>query len=493
MIEEVIFSNLLYNEDYVRQVVPHLKSEYFYDPTQRRIYNYCSKFFERYNKLPTPAVLSVALERDSKVNENEYSEGIAFINSLSRDISATEWLVNETETFCKERALYNSLSLALEIKENAEKNLDQQNKKLPDVNAIPGLLQEALGVSFDKNVGHDYFEDADKRWQVYHDKQSKIPFDIDILNTITNGGVEYKTLNVLLMGVNVGKSIGLCHLAASYVAMGHDVLYISMEMGEIQGVAKRIDANMFNMNIEHVMNLDPGTYNTRIKRVKENVTGKLVIKQYPTGAAHVGHFKALLNELKMKKNFKPRIIMVDYLGIMASTRIKGYSENTYSLVKSIAEELRGFAIENDLCIWSAAQTTRGAWGNSDIEMGDTAESAGLPATVDLLLGGLETEETIALGQQMFKQLKSRYGNKDIFTKFMIGVDKDKQKWYDVAEFTRTPRSTSEEQRAVVPSKVQPLKNKKIDVSGWDFGEQEKPKEPEKIKFDKDFSEKDIPF
>jgi hypothetical protein len=292
---------------------------------------------------------------------------------------------------------------------------------------------------------------------------------------------------------NTGKSLGLCHLAASYVAMGHDVLYISMEMGEIQGVAKRIDANMFNMNIEHVMNLDPGTYNTRIKRVKENVTGKLVIKQYPTGAAHVGHFKALLNELKMKKNFKPRIIMVDYLGIMASTRIKGYSENTYSLVKSIAEELRGFAIENDLCIWSAAQTTRGAWGNSDIEMGDTAESAGLPATVDLLLGGLETEETIALGQQMFKQLKSRYGNKDIFTKFMIGVDKDKQKWYDVAEFTRTPRSTSEEQRAVVPSKVQPLKNKKIDVSGWDFGEQEKPKEPEKIKFDKDFSEKDIPF
>ena len=472
MIEEVIFSNLLYNEDFVRQVVPHLKSEYFYDPTQRRIYNYCSVFFNKYNKLPTPAVLSVALERDSKVNEQEYGEGIEFINSLSTDISSTDWLVDEAEKFCKERALYNALSSALEIKENSEKATEQQNRKLPDVNAIPGMLQEALGVSFDKNVGHDYFEDADKRWSVYHDKQSKIPFDIDILNTITNGGVEYKTLNVLLMGVNVGKSIGLCHLASSYVAAGHDVLYISMEMGEIQGVAKRVDANMFNLSIENVMNLDPGTYNSRIKRLKENITGKLVIKQYPTGAAHVGHFKALLNELKMKKNFTPRIIMVDYLGIMASTRIKGYSENTYSLVKSIAEELRGFAIENDLCIWSAAQTTRGSWDNSDINMSDTAESAGLPATVDLLLGGIETEETIALGQQMFKQLKSRYGNKDLNTRFMIGVDKDKQKWYDVAEFTtKTPQSTSEQQKASVPSMVNPKGNKmRMDVSGWDFGD-----------------------
>lgn len=470
MIEEVIFSNLLYNEDYVRKVVPHLKAEYFYDPTQRRIYSYCSKFFEKYNKLPTAAVLNVALERDSKVNEQEYSEGVEFIKSLSPDVSATDWLVDETEKFCKERALYNALSLSLEIKENSEKPIEQQNKKMLDVNAIPSLLQEALGVSFDKSVGHDYFEDAEARWAVYHDKQAKIPFDIDILNTITNGGVEYKTLNVLLMGVNVGKSIGLCHLAAAYIAAGHDVLYVSMEMGEIQGVAKRIDANLFNMSIENVMNLDPGTYNTRIKRLKENITGKLVIKQYPTGSSHVGHLRALLNELKVKKNFKPRIVMVDYLGIMASTRIKGYSENTYSLVKSIAEELRGFAIENDLCIWSAAQTTRGSWDNSDINMSDTAESAGLPATVDLLLGGIETEETIALGQQMFKQLKSRYGNKDINTRFMIGVDKDKQKWYDVAEFsTKTPKSTSEQQQAVVP-KITQTKTKKVDVSGWDFGD-----------------------
>ena len=493
MIEEVIFSNLLYNEEYVRQVVPHLKPEYFYDLTQRRIYTYCSKFFEKYNKLPTPAVLAVALERDSKVNELEYSEGMDFIKSLSPDISATPWLVDETEKFCKERALYNALSSALEIKENSEKAIDQQNKKLLDVNAIPGLLQEALGVSFDKNVGHDYFEDAEKRWAVYHDKQAKIPFDIDILNTITNGGVEYKTLNVLLMGVNVGKSIGLCHLAAAYVAAGHDVLYISMEMGEIQGVAKRVDANLFNMNIENVMNLDPGTYNSRIKRLKDNITGKLVIKQYPTGAAHVGHFKALLNELKMKKNFKPRIIMVDYLGIMASTRIKGYSENTYSLVKSIAEELRGFAIEQDACVWSAAQTTRGSWDNSDINMSDTAESAGLPATVDLLLGGIETEETIALGQQMFKQLKSRYGNKDINTRFMIGVDKDKQKWYDVAEFTtKTVQSTSEQQKAAVPT-MAGIKTKKVDVSGWDFGEQTSHEESPKLKFDPKAFDEDIPF
>ena len=240
-----------------------------------------------------------------------------------------------------------------------------------------------------------------------------------------------------------------------------------LEMGEIQGVAKRIDANLFNMNLDDIGNLDPGSYHSRIKRLKENVTGKLIIKQYPTGNANVGHIKALLNELRQKKKRNPRIIMVDYLGIMSSMRIRGYSENSYALVGAIAEELRGLAIEEDLCIWSAAQTNRGAWGNSDVEMADVAESAKLPATCDFLLGVVETEETIALGQQMFRQIKSRYGNKDVYPRFMIGVDKGKQKWYDVQEFSRTPREPQEQQQATVPSPVT-HKKRVVDVSQWDF-------------------------
>lgn len=467
MIEKLIFNNLINNEEYARQVLPHIKEEYFYSDLERRLFKYCVSFFTKYNKLPTPAVLTIALEKDTKISEDDYSTGVAFVNSLTELPSETRWLVDETEVFCKQRALYNALASALEIKENSEKPLDQQNKKIPEVTAIQDLLSNALSVSFDKSVGHDYFEDADKRWDVYHNKETKIPFDIDILNKITHGGVEYKTLNIIMAGVNVGKSMGLCHLAAAYMSMGHDVLYVSMEMGEIQGVAKRIDANLFNMNLDDIGNLDPGSYHSRIKRLKENVTGKLIIKQYPTGNANVGHIKALLNELRQKKKRNPRIIMVDYLGIMSSMRIRGYSENSYALVGAIAEELRGLAIEEDLCIWSAAQTNRGAWGNSDVEMADVAESAKLPATCDFLLGVVETEETIALGQQMFRQIKSRYGNKDIYPRFMVGVDKGKQKWYDVQEFSRTPREPQEQQQATVPSPVT-HKKRVVDVSQWDF-------------------------
>lgn len=467
VIEEVIFSGLLYNEDYTRATIPHIKQDYFYSGVQKRLFTYIHTFFEKYNRLPTPAVLSIALEKDSRVSEIEYKEGIEYINALSFQTQETKWLVDETEKFCKERALYNALAQSLEIKENSEKPIEQQNKKLLDVSAIPELMKDALSVSFDKSVGHDYFGDADKRWDVYHDRQQKIPFDIGVLNAITNGGVEYKTLNVILASTNVGKSLGLCHLAASYMAAGHDVLYISMEMGEIQGVAKRIDANLFNLAIETVQSLDPGTYATKIKRLQENITGKLVIKQYPTGGAHVGHLRALMNELKIKKNFTPRIVIVDYLGVMCSMRIRGYSENSYALVGAIAEELRGFAIEHDVCVWSAAQTTRGSWDSSDINMSDTAESAKLVHTVDFMLGVFETEETVALGQQMFKTLKSRYGNKDKIPKFVLGVDKDKQKWYEID--AAAPASQSELHKAQVPTFHKPAsKLNKPDVAGWTF-------------------------
>lgn len=467
MIENLIFSNVLHNEDYARAVLPHVKEEYFYTDLEKRLYRYCLSFFNKYNKLPTTAVLTLALEKDSRVSEDEYSAGVTLLNSLDPIPQATPWLIDETEKFCKERALFNALSSALEIKENSERSLEQQNKKIPDVTAIPELLSTALGVTFDKSVGHDYFEDADKRWDVYHDKQAKIAFDIDILNKITKGGVEYKTLNIIMAGVNVGKSMCLCHLTSAYLAAGHDVLYISMEMGEIQGVAKRIDANLFDMNLDDVVNLDPGTYHSRIKRLKENITGKLIIKQYPTGNANVGHIKSLLNELRQKKNCKPRILMVDYLGIMASMRIRGYSENSYALVGSIAEELRGLAIEEDLCIWSAAQTNRGAWGNSDMEMSDVAESAKLPATCDFLLGVVETEETIALNQLLFRQIKSRYGNKDINTRFMVGVSKDKQKLFDVHDYTKAPKAPQEQHQATVAPVIK-KQRRDIDVSAWNF-------------------------
>lgn len=469
MIENLIFNNILHNEDYARQVLPHLKEEYFYSDLERRLFKYCVSFFTKYNKLPTTAVLAIALEKDSRVSEDDYSSGIEFLNTLNQCPQDSAWMVDETEKFCKERSLYNALAQALEIKDNSEKPLDQQNKKLPETTAIPELLSNALGVSFDKSVGHDYFEDAEQRWEVYHNKEAKIPFDIDILNKITKGGVEYKTLNIIMAGVNVGKSLCLCHLAAAYLSAGHDVLYVSMEMSEIQGVAKRIDANLFDMALDDVVQLDPGTYNSRIKRLKDKITGKLIIKQYPTGNANVGHIKALLNELKQKKNRKPRIVMVDYLGIMSSMRIRGFSENTYALVGAIAEELRGLAIEEDLCIWSAAQTTRGSWGNSDMDMADVAESAKLPATCDFLLGVVETEETIALNQLLFKQIKSRYGNKDINTRFMLGVSKDKQKLFDVQSFNDTPREPQEQQRAKVASHGTP-KHRDIDVSSWNFDE-----------------------
>ena len=352
---------------------------------------------------------------------------IDLLDKKRPDLDQTAFMVEETEGFCKQQALYNALSKALEIKSNAELPADKRNKKLPDVGMIPELMRDALGVCFDTSVGHNYMTDWETRYNSYHDKAAKIPFDIDILNRVTKGGAEYKTLNILLAGSNAGKSLGLCHLAAGYLNQGLNVLYISMEMSE-EAIGKRIDANLLNVTMDDLDAIPKEMFGKKIAKLREKVLGNLFFKQFPTGAAHVGHFRTLLQELKTKQNFVPQIIIIDYLGICASQRIGYGGENSYGYVKAIAEEIRGLSIETNTCVWTAAQTTRGSWDKSDIDMGDTAESAGLVHTADFILGIVETDQLAQQGQQMFKQVKSRYGDKSKWSRFFLAVDKGLQRW-----------------------------------------------------------------
>lgn len=365
------------------------------------------------------------------ISEDEYVEVNEKIDQFHNVPEDLNWLVSETEEFCQRQAMYNALHESIIIKENFEKPVEQRDKRIKDIGMIPEIMKSALSVCFDTSVGHDYFADWEIRWQKYIERVNKIPCGIHMLNKITGGGVERATLNIILAGVNVGKSLALCHLAADYLMKGLNVLYISMEMSE-EMVAKRIDANILDISMDDFDTLTLNSFESRLskKKAMANV-GKLIIKRYPTASAHVGHFNALMSELKTKKDFKADIVIVDYLGICASSRIRGGSENSYHYVKSIAEELRGFAVEHDVVLWSAAQTTRAAWDASDINMSDTAESAGLPATCDFLIAVMETDETVEMGQQRVKQIKSRYGDKTINQSFMIAVDKGKQRWTDV--------------------------------------------------------------
>lgn len=433
MIEESIFLNLMHNEDYFRKVLPHLKKEYFVDHATQRLFGYIKFFGDKHNKRPDASVLKILLEKDTSLNEGVYSTLKSQIDILidsKPDLAMTDFMVHETEEFCKQQALYNALTKALEIKSNAELPPDKRNKKTPDVGIIPELMRDALGVCFDTSVGHNYLNDWERRYESYHDKATKIPFDLDILNKITKGGAEYKTLNLLLAGSNAGKSLGLCHLAASYLSQGLNVLYISMEMSE-EAIGKRIDANLLGVSMDDLDSIPKAMFGKKIEKLKEKVLGQLFFKQFPTGAAHVGHFRTLLQELKTKQNFIPQVIIIDYLGICGSQRIGYGGENSYGYVKAIAEEIRGLAIESNTCVWSAAQTTRGSWEKSDIDMGDTAESAGLVHTADFILGIVETEQLAQQGQQMFKQVKSRYGDKSKWSRFFVAVDKGLQRWSEV--------------------------------------------------------------
>jgi len=424
-IEKVILQNLANDDEFMRKVIPFLKRDYFLDNNERIIYEKISKFIDDYNAIPSKDALVIAVQNDKSLNEDQYKEVVEYIHDLDATEHNKEWLYKETEKFCKDKAIYNAILASIAIIDGRDKAQSEDG--------IPQLLQDALGVCFDNNVGHDYLESADSRYEFYHRQESRIPFDLDYFNKITNGGIPNKTLNVCLAGTGVGKSLFMCHVAASVLAQGKNVLYITLEMAE-ERIAERIDANLMNITMDQLKDLPKALFDSRIEKIRNKTEGSLIIKEYPTAGAHSGHFKSLLNELQLKKQFKPALIVIDYLNICASSRFKGGANiNSYTLIKSIAEELRGLAVEENVPILSATQTTRGGYGNTDVELTDTSESFGLPATVDFMFALISTEEMEALNQLMVKQLKNRYNDPTQNKRFVIGVDRAKMKLYDLEQ------------------------------------------------------------
>ena len=424
-IEQVILQNLVTDDVYMRKVIPFLKRDYFLENSDRLIFDRIKTFIDEYNTPPNKDALIVAIQNDKTLNEEQYKEVAGIIQELNPTEHNKDWLYKETEKFCKDKAIYNAILNSIAIIDGRDAGKTQDG--------IPQLLQDALGVCFDNNVGHDYLENADSRYEFYHRVESRTPFDLDYFNKITNGGLPNKTLNVVLAGTGVGKSLFMCHVAASTLAQGKNVLYITLEMAE-ERIAERIDANLMNITLDQLKDLPKSLFDNRIEKIRNKTEGRLVIKEYPTAGAHTGHFKALLNELQLKKQFKPSMIIIDYLNICSSSRFKsGSNINSYTLIKSIAEELRGLAVEEDLPILSATQTTRGGYGNTDVELTDTSESFGLPATVDFMFALISTEELEQTNQIMVKQLKNRYNDPTINKRFMIGVDRAKMKLYDLEQ------------------------------------------------------------
>tara|TARA_B100001059_G_scaffold234110_1_gene275770 strand:+ start:2128 stop:3486 length:1359 start_codon:yes stop_codon:yes gene_type:complete len=418
-------NHLLNNEEFTRRVVPYLKKEYF-EGTHKTVFNLIVSFVNSHNKLPTSKILDLELKKINAHEEmlNEASRLIDEIKNKS-DVD-TEYLIQEAEKWCKERAVYLAIMESIQI-------IDGKDKEKTE-GAIPEILSDALGVSFDQAVGHDYIDNSDERYDFYNLKEDRIPFDLDYFNKITKGGLPNKTLNIALAGTGVGKSLFMCHCAASVLEQGKNVLYITMEMAE-ERIAERIDANLMNLPIEQLASLPKKVYDDKIGKIAKASIGKLIVKEYPTGAAHTGHFRALLNELKLKKNFKPDIIYIDYLNICASSRMRGLggSINSYSYIKAIAEELRGLAVEFCVPIVSATQTTRSGFSNTDLGLEDTSESFGLPATADLMFALISTEEMEELGQLLIKQLKNRYNDPTKYRRFVVGIDRSRMKLYDVEE------------------------------------------------------------
>jgi len=433
-IETIILQNLLHDDAFMRKAIPFLKRDYFTDNNEQKIYDQIKAFIDEYNSLPNRDALIVAFQNDKSLNDEQYKEIISYVNELEKTEHNTDWLLKETEKFCKDKAIYNAILSSISI-------IDGRNKSL-STDGIPQLLQDALAVCFDNAVGHDYIDNSNQRYDFYHKVESRIPFDIEYLNKITNGGLPNKTLNVVLAGTGVGKSLFMCHVAASVLSQGKNVLYITLEMAE-ERIAERIDANLMNITMDQLKDLPKPLFDNRIDKIKEKTNGKLIIKEYPTTSAHVGHFKSLLNELQLKRQFKPDMIIVDYLNICASSRFKaGANINSYTLIKSIAEELRGLAVEENLPILSATQTTRGGYGNTDIELTDTSESFGLPATVDLMFALIATEELDQLNQIMVKQLKNRYNDPTINKRFVVGIDRARMKLYDLEQTAQKGLSDS---------------------------------------------------
>jgi len=421
-VELLILRNLLHNEEYVRKVIPFIKSEYFEDQNQKVIFEEILKFVQTYNDPATKEVLCIEVENRQDVNDTSFKEITQMISYLDDEPTEFNWLVNTTEKWCRDRAIYLALMESIHIADGKD---DKKNR-----DSIPSILSDALAVSFDTHIGHDYLQDYEKRYESYHKKEDKIEFDLEYFNKITKGGLPNKTLNIALAGTGVGKSLFMCHVASSVLLQGRNVLYITLEMAE-ERIAERIDANLLNVPIQDITDLPKQMFESKVTNLAKKTQGTLIIKEYPTASAHSGHFKALLNELALKKSFRPDIIFIDYLNICASSRYRGGSNiNSYTFVKSIAEELRGLAVEFNVPIVSATQTTRSGYGSSDVELTDTSESFGLPATADLMFALISTEELEGLGQILVKQLKNRYNDPTIHKRFVIGIDRAKMRLYD---------------------------------------------------------------
>ena len=421
-IEFLILKNLLHNEKYLRKTIPFIKGEYFQDSNQKMVFEEISSFVDQYNELPTKEILTIEVEKRNDINEDSFKEVTHLIGCLDDSPVEFEWLCDTTEKWCRDRAIYLALLDSIAIADGKDE------KKNPE--AIPSILSDALAVSFDNNVGHDYLQDYEERFNFYHQKESRIQFDLEYFNKITKGGLPNKTLNIALAGTGVGKSLFMCHMAAASLMDGHNVLYITLEMAE-EKIAERIDANLLNVGIQDITDLPRPMFDSKVDSIAKKTQGSLIIKEYPTASAHSGHFKSLLNELALKKSFKPDIIFVDYLNICASSRYKaGSNVNSYSYIKAIAEELRGLAVESNLPIVSATQTTRSGFGSSDVELTDTSESFGLPATADLMFALISTEELEGLNQILVKQLKNRYNDPTMNKRFVVGIDRAKMRLYD---------------------------------------------------------------
>ena len=426
MIENTVLAGLLHNEDYMRRVIPFLSEDYFGDFTDKTIFKSIVKYISDYNGIPTREALRISIEEKDNISDDQYKNIVETINALEYDDKTDiDWIVDKTEKFCQDKAVFNAVRESILVLDGAHQELDK--------GSIPDLLSKALGVSFDQAIGHDFLEDIESRYEFYHSKEDKIGFDLDLFNKITKGGLSRKSLSICLAGTGVGKTLFMTHCAAANLMDGKNVLYITMEMAE-EKISERIDANLMNATMDSLQDMPKDVFMKRINRVKDKTTGKLIVKEYPTATAGSSHFRHLFNELKLKKNFIPDIVYIDYLNICTSSRMKaGGNVNSYTLIKAIAEELRGLAVEFNVPILSATQTTRTGYSSSDLNLEDTSESFGLPATADFMFGLISTEELEGLGQLMVKQLKNRWGDTNYLKRFVIGVDRSKMKLYDAEE------------------------------------------------------------
>jgi replicative DNA helicase len=427
-LERAIFNNLLNNETYARKTIPFLKPDYFHNRNDKVVYELIDSYIAKYNATPTKEAMLVDLNNRDNISEDQFKECKEIIEEIpnqSDQLSNVDWLVDQTEKFCQDKAIYNAIMQSIQI-------MDDKTGKLSK-GSIPQLLSDALAVSFDTSIGHDFIEDAESRFEFYHRKEERLPFDIDYLNKITRGGLPRKTLNILLAGTGVGKTLAMCHFAASYMAAGKNVLYITMEMAE-EKIAERIDANLLNVPLDELGVLPKESYDKKMARLKEKTVGRLIVKEYPTSTAGSANFRHLINELKIKKNFIPDVIFIDYLNICMSSRLKqGANVNSYTYIKAIAEELRGLAVEFNVPIISATQTTRSGFDSSDVGLTDTSESFGLPATADFMIALIATDELKALNQIMVKQLKNRYSDPEMYKRFVVGVDRPRMRLYDAEQ------------------------------------------------------------